>query len=104
MVRTKEELLDKIRVRVGDDAGDDVLELIEDISDTYDDLNKRAGDSTDWEAKYNELDRSWRERYRDRFYGSASGDNEAHDDEKDEQMNEQTEPITHYEELFTEEV
>ena len=39
------------------------------MTDTYNALEGRAnGDGIDWEQKYHELDNSWRERYRHRFY------------------------------------
>lgn len=74
MVRTKEELLNSIKSRLGDDTGDDALSLIEDITDTFDDYDTRVSDSTDWKAKYEQNDADWRQKYRDRFF--SSGDDE----------------------------
>lgn len=64
-VRTKEEIMDAISKRLGEDTSDEALSLLEDVTDTLADMESKAG--TDWEQKYNDLDASWRKRYRDRF-------------------------------------
>ena len=69
-VKTKEEILESIRSRVGDSTDDETLEFLEDVTDTLTDLETRASDSTDWKEKYDELDKSWREKYRERFFSS----------------------------------
>lgn len=67
-VRTREELMEAIRGRVGD--SDEDLAFIEDVTDTLSDLESRAADQTDWQARYEENDREWRERYRSRFFNN----------------------------------
>lgn len=67
-VRTKEELLELIKNRIGEDNSDEALAFIEDITDTLSDLESKA--STDWEEKYNALDNDWRERYKSRFFSA----------------------------------
>ena len=47
MVRTKEELLQSIREKLGDSTDDESLSLIEDVSDTMDSFN----DDKDWKAE-----------------------------------------------------
>ena len=69
-VKTKAEILETIRSRVGDSTDDETLEFLEDVTDTLTDLETRASDSTDWKGKYDELDKSWREKYRERFFSS----------------------------------
>lgn len=59
------ELLAAVRDFVGDRTDDAAIKLIEDVADTLADNDTAR--STDWEAKYNELDTAWRKRYRDRF-------------------------------------
>lgn len=71
-VLSKADLLDKIKTRLGDDSSDDALALIEDVTDTFGDLETKAkGDGTDWKAKYEENDKAWRERYKSRFFDGA---------------------------------
>lgn len=70
-VRTREEILESVRARVGEQTDDETIAFIEDISDTLTDLETRAtGDGTDWKAKYEENDAEWRKKYTERFYSS----------------------------------
>lgn len=74
-VRTREEILQSVRERFGDDTSDDSLALVEDITDTITDLeNKANNDNTNWEQKYKDNDAAWRKKYRDRFFSDNSGD------------------------------
>ena len=53
---------------------DESITLLEDLTDTYNDLEKRAnGDGENWKEKYDELDKTWKERYRHRFFSSDGG-------------------------------
>lgn len=64
-IKTKDELIKSLNAVLGDNASDEALTLMEDVSDTLDD--KAAKDAVDWEQKYKENDAAWRTRYRDRF-------------------------------------
>lgn len=97
MIRTREELLTQIRDMIGDSTDDNALSILEDVTDTYADLETRAADNTDWQARYNQLDQEWRQRYRDRFT-SGSDDTPPRDPDP-----EPSETIMTFEELFTEE-
>ena len=68
-VKNKEEILEAIKTRVGDNTDDETISLLEDVSDTFTDLETRAnGDGEDWKTKYKENDKTWRERYTNRFF------------------------------------
>ena len=69
-VRKKDELLSAIRARLGDDTSDEALSLIEDFHDTLNDYDSRVGE--DWKSKYEENDKTWRQKYRDRFFQTPS--------------------------------
>lgn len=71
MVRSKEELLNALKNVVGDNTTDDVLSLLEDLSDSMDDYATRLSESGDWKTKYEENDAEWRKRYRERFFGNG---------------------------------
>lgn len=75
-VRTKDELLGQLKVRIGDDASDDTLTLLEDITDTFDDYESKTADTTNWKDKYEELDASWKKKYRDRFFNTTKEEDE----------------------------
>lgn len=96
-VKTKVEILESIRSRVGDSTDDETLEFLEDVTDTLSDLETRASDSTDWKGKYEELDKSWREKYRERFFSSEPKE-EKTDDEKFEEKKDKEKKT--YESLF----
>ena len=67
MVTTREDLISRIHARIGDSTSDDDIALLEDASDTLDDFVERTRDATNWRERYEENDRSWRQRYIDRF-------------------------------------
>lgn len=63
MIRTLEELLSD----VGEGTDDNTLTLLENIRDTYNDLQSKASDSENWKQKYETNDKEWRKKYRDAF-------------------------------------
>lgn len=67
-VRNKEEILEAIKTRVGEQTDDETISFLEDVSDTLTDLETRASGGDDWKTKYEENDKSWRERYTSRFF------------------------------------
>ena len=65
-VKTIDEIMTKVRERIGEDDSDEAIEFIEDISDTLESFSNVE----DWKTKYEENDKKWREKYRDRFFTS----------------------------------
>lgn len=90
-VRTTEEILESIKTRVGDSTEDADLEFLEDVTDTLSDLRNKSEAQEDWKTKYEENDKQWREKYRDRFF-----------ERKEEQEERKEEPETPktFEDLF----
>ena len=78
-IRSREDLMASLNSFIGENSSDDALALLDDVSDTYDDLHRRATD-VDWEAKYNELDTEWRNRYKERFNEPYNDDNDDNND------------------------
>lgn len=70
-VRTREEIMNLIQERIGDDTSDSALAMIEDITDTLDDYEARIAGAGDWRARYEQNDAEWRQRYKERFFGAA---------------------------------
>lgn len=97
-VRTREEILEAIRSRIGEDTSDESISLLEDITDTMEDYETRVADKTDWKNKYDELDATWRRKYIERFSGKSGEDFK---NEQEEQIKDDDEPRT-FDELFTE--
>ena len=75
-IKTTEELIQSLNAVLGDNASDEAIALMEDVSDTLDDSTARG--AVDWEQKYRENDAAWRARYRERFMNNA--DNNAQPD------------------------
>lgn len=87
-----DELIAKIKTKIGEDTSDESIELLEDLTDTFNANN----DGEDWKTKYEENDKEWRKKYIDRF--SGSGGSEPDDEEEEEE-----EEKTTFEDLFKEE-
>lgn len=74
-VLSREEFFARLDARLANDTSDDGIAFLEDMTDTYNDLEHKAtGDGVDWESKYRDLDESWKKRYRHRFF--SGGGNE----------------------------
>lgn len=97
-VKTRDEIIEAIRKRIGEDTSDEAISLLEDVTDTFEDYETKVADKTDWKAKYNEMDASWRKKYMDRFSGKIG---EEVKEEQEEQIKDDSEPRT-FDELFTE--
>lgn len=65
MIKTIDELTQQITGLFTDTTSDDCLSMLEDLSDTFQSLSTSY--SEDWEKKYKENDKMWREKYRERF-------------------------------------
>lgn len=71
-VLKKEELLSKLHEKFGADTSEESINFVEDIVDTYNDLETRTkGDGIDWKKKYEENDASWMKRYQHRFFSGG---------------------------------
>lgn len=100
MIKSKEDILASIKERIGEDASDEALTLLEDITDTFTDLETKAkGDGKDWKAEAARIDAEWRAKYRDRFFGDPVEES-APDPEPDSSVDE-TLSMT-FEKLFEE--
>lgn len=95
-VLKKEELLNAIKEIVGDDTSDKTIAFIENVTDTIEDFETRTNDSEDWKTKYEQNDKAWREKYKDRFFGNK-GDIKEDFEEKEE---DEDETVKTFEDLF----
>ena len=101
MILSKEDYLSRIKNKIGDDNSDEAIAFIEDMTDTYNDMEAKVNsDSEDWKSKYDELDKSWREKYRARFFDTPSTNpTEIKKDQKEDIIKDGDE--TTFEDLFT---
>lgn len=93
MVKTKEYIIDELTSRLGETPSDTDLEFLENVTDTLSDYISKASDTTDWKAKYGELDSNWRKRYTERFSEPTEIENK--------EMNDDVKTIEKYEDLFS---
>lgn len=94
-VKTREEILETIRTRVGDQTDDETISFLEDVTDTLTDLETRAnGDGENWEQRYKDNDSEWRKKYKERFFSSKP------DEPKEPKQEEEEEKPKTFEDLF----
>lgn len=72
-VKTREEILESLRSRFGDEPTDDDIAMLEDITDTFIDFEEKTSDATNWKNKYEENDKAWKKKYSDRFFSKDDG-------------------------------
>lgn len=92
-IKSKAEILELVKARIGDDTSDEALAIIEDVTDTLDDYETRIADSGDWKARYEQNDADWRKKYKERFF--APTDEPEENDEPEEVEEKRT-----FEDLF----
>lgn len=96
---SKDQLLSKIKERIGEDTSDEALRFIEDVTDTIDDYESKTKDNTDWKKKYEDNDAEWRKKYKDRFFNTPAKD----EPEKPPEGSDNKPKTYEYKDLFKEE-
>ena len=96
MILSKDELIAKLKDRVGEDTSDDTIAFIEDLTDTVNDYESRLADQTDWKSKYEQNNEEWKKKYKERFFNSEVKEDPVPDDGDGEKKT-----LT-YDELFKE--
>lgn len=83
-----DEFMKKVQTVLGDRDDDEALSFLEDCKDTI------TGEKDDWHAKYDalakekdELDKSWRAKYKERFYSTDTNINNDNNDNTDKDPN-----------------
>lgn len=101
-VLSKEDFLNLIKERTKDSTDDETLKFIEDATDTINSLSDTDGE--DWKTKYEDNDKMWRQKYKDRFFsaGDSAGNEHKQKDEEEEEEEEKDKEIVaeNFEELF----
>lgn len=83
MIKPISELIEVVKTRIGDNPDDDSITFLEDITDTLTDYDNKTKDNTNWKEKYDELDKSWKQKYIERF---SDGVNEDLDEENEDDV------------------
>lgn len=99
-IKSSEDLMNSLNALLGERDDDEALELIQDFTDTLGDMSKKNGEYT--KQQYDELDASWRKRYRERFFsGPAKGDEEFNDRNDSDDDNDDNSTTVQIKDLFT---
>ena len=84
-ILNREDFFTRVNEFVGDDSSDDSIKFVEDMTDTYNDMENRAnGDGIDWEERYKENDEAWRKKYRARFFSGGVSSAMPYEEKKEE--------------------
>lgn len=96
MKLSKVELLEKVKNYIGDRTDDESIEIIEDISDSFETETENVEEvKKEYEEKLKVLDETWRKKYTDRFFSNPVPEDREEEEEEEEEK-------TEYSELFTE--
>ena len=94
-IKTKEDIILAIKNMFPNENTDEVIALIEDVADTFDNINEN--NSENWKEKYEQNDAEWRKKYIDRFFNTDNENNE-----NNFEKNEEEEKPLSYDSLFKE--
>lgn len=101
MVRTKDELINNIKNILGDNDSDEALAILEDVSDTFADFDSKVNDTTDWKNKYEENDKAWRTKYKERFSAPIKSEDGSDDGSDIHDADDEPEKPKTFDDLFT---
>lgn len=96
-VKTREEILESLRGRFGEEPTDDDIAMLEDITDTFTDFEEKTSDATNWKNKYEENDKAWKKKYSERFFSKDDGNNVNNGDSDEPE----DKPMKTFDDLFT---
>ena len=101
-ILNKEEFMNRLQERIGDDTSDEAMTFIEDMTDTFNDMETRSSGQSDeqWKQRYDELDKSWREKYKARFFNSETTPDDVKEVQEDDVKDDAEEKT--YADLFEE--
>lgn len=100
MVRTKDELLNNIKNILGDNDSDDALAILEDVADTFADFDNKVNDTTDWKSKFEENDKAWRTKYKERFSAPIKSEDDSDDGNDIHDTDDEPEKPKTFDDLF----
>lgn len=96
MKRTSQEIIKSLEDLVSDKEDERYISILEDVADSVTEDTSRA-EADEWKAKYEESERSWKEKYRARFMEGTP------DPEPSPETEIEVEVKTSFDDLFTSE-
>lgn len=102
-ILNKDDFLSRLQERIGDDTSDEAMAFIEDMTDTFNDLETRSSGSNDeqWQTRLDELDKSWREKYKARFFNTETTPEDVKEEQKEDVKDDENVEKT-FDDLFVE--
>lgn len=97
-ILSKDEFKEAIKARIGESTEDADIKFMEDMIDTYDNMETLSADNAEWKRKYEENDAEWKRKYRERFFTTGA---EIKEEQKEHIIEEDGRPRT-FSELFKE--
>lgn len=95
---TRDEFTEALRKRIGDDDSEEATQFIANMCDTYDELSADAANTSTWKSKYEQNDKEWRRKYRERFLAGSPSIEDSQPDTN--QAEENTSKPKTFEDLF----
>lgn len=80
----RDDFISTIRGFIGETPDDAGLEILQNMTDTFDELSSDT--HTDWKEKYEQNDRDWRKKYADAFSAPIPDTHEETDEERAENI------------------
>lgn len=99
-ILNKDAFMERIKGIVGENNDDATLSFIEDMTDTFNNMESLSRENANWKQKYDENDAKWRETYRNRFFGQKTSEDFEDETDDNEGAKKKTKKTT-FEDLFT---
>lgn len=94
-ILNRDDFFSRIQAVIGSDTSDNAMAFVEDMTDTYNDMESRATESgDDWEKRYHELDESWKKKYKHRFFSGNGRSNPGNEPPETDDPDTRAETIT----------
>lgn len=100
-ILSREQLFEKVKDKFKDDDNDDTLELIADITDTFNNFQSETEKIEELKTELKNNDKKWREKYKNRFFSTKDNDEKEGAEDEDDEGTIETKRLS-YENLFTE--
>lgn len=68
----KADLLATLQSILGERDDTEAIGFIENLTDTVTDYESKTADQTDWRTKFEENDKEWKRKYKERFFSSEA--------------------------------
>ena len=100
-ILSKSDYFDKLDAVFKGKTDEESIGMMEDFIDTYNDLETRAdGDGENWKQKYEELDKEWKQKYKNRFFNTGGGNPSLGDNKSDDKDGCYTPESVNFDNLF----